>query len=437
MSLKNQLFVLILFILSIILGNYSHLLAIDFFDDQLGKKSPEQSYVTAVAAENSDSLMEYIANFPRNDFAALAACRYILLELKQGSQLELLVNNLNEIGLEAHIIQLYSGTRIKTESLPRAVFFPKTRLRMVVKQNYQSQLDKDPTIQYYLDYGKCCDIPFDAFHLIARKGYYKIKDNDIQFFVSKTSNQNYIKSTFAQVQLILKDLSYQLGYKSISGVISKQYFRDLLINRRITIFCYDSTEFKQRYNLKESGWPYPKDGLIYLNTSKLTTNQYLEQLLNQLTHIMIGGNPENLLHAYNRWFDFGFAGWSTYSYLKFHSLNHQSDHQKSKMENDFRQIKEKAQNLKKSTKYKNLRLKSINKIYNDSKNLTELSEADTLSASIMVYIIETQGIPKLIELAGRISHKGQNLTERSIHDVFGIDYQGIEQKWNKWLSDIQ
>jgi hypothetical protein len=435
MSFKNQPFILISIILIIILGNWPHLLAIGSSDDHIGKKSPEQYYINAVADENSDSLMEYIANFPRNDFAALAACRYILLELKQGGQLELLVNNLNQLGLESHIIQLYSGTRTKTESLPRAVFFPKSRIRMIIKQNYQSQLDEDPTIQYYLDYGKCCDIPFDAFHLIARKDFYKVKDNDIQYFVSRTSNQDYIKSNFARVQLILKDLSSRLGYKSSSEAISKQFFRDLLINQRITIFCYDSSEFKQTYNLKKSGWAYPRDGLIYIDTSTLTTNQYLEQILNQFTHIMIGGNPENLLHPYNRWFDCGFSNWCAYSYLKFRSLNPQGKTQKSNMTSDFQKVKENAQNLQRASQNNYLKLKSVNKMFNDPKNLDELKEADTLALSLMVFIIETQGIPKLIDLAGRISHKGQNLTERCIHDVLGLDYLAIEQKWNRWLSN--
>lgn len=396
----------------------------------------ESLYVSAVQSGRSEEMLDYIIRFPNTYWGALASSRYILMKLSQGSPLEIIVRHLNEAGISCQIVHLYPGIIRRTISMPRAVLFQNQNLHTVIHQNFQNQLNEDPIIAWYQDLDRLTVIPFDALHLIARHQYIRLNGPFLQFFVDDSSSLNMARTSFNKIVFILKDMSRKLGYDSVPDALVELMDEDILIDGKLTIFVYNSRRFKKRYELHTSGWTYPKNGQVYIDPENRSENQFLETLIHKFTHILLSGNPDDLLHSRNRWFDEGFAQWATHSYMKYQTLlNRPSAYHAKQLDRDIRHVRRQAARIANQTPENYIKLLKLNLEWNEENNFAGTSDSRQLSLSLIAYLAESYGLRKLMDVASRISHKGQNLTERSLKLLLEADFNEIEQGWNQWLQD--
>ncbi|MBN2366944.1 MAG: hypothetical protein JXL67_12310, partial [Calditrichaeota bacterium] len=232
--------------------------------DSIQIRTQEMLYRETVLSDNPQKYLEFLYRYPDTYFGGLISCRYILLELNRGAQVPVLVHNLNEIGVDAHIMNLYPMIRGKPESLTRAIVFPQARIRMLLRQNYAGQLNKDPLVELYLDYYRTIRIPFDALHLMARKRYFRIESEEIQFIIADSSGLKLAQHVHNQLNFIMNDLSRKLKYHSAADATSELFDRNYLLQKKLTVFVYNPDTFIEMYQLHSAGWDYPFQGMIHI-----------------------------------------------------------------------------------------------------------------------------------------------------------------------------
>jgi len=394
----------------------------------------DSAYIYLVRSDNPDDYLFYISRWSESYFSGLAACRYILLELRRGALLEPLVNNLNRYGMETHLISLNPLIRNKPEHLMKALVFPEYRLRLLLKENYSGQLEKDPYVDWFVDYNKNIHIPFDALHLLARKQVFRIGGQNLQFLMADSAGIELVKPIYPRLNSILENLSRKLQYDStaaLQGSLTKDYY---LWEDRLTIFVYDSSRFKDMYQLKQCGWSYPDNGLIYIDPTDMNTQEFLQELIHQITHIYIAGNIHNIHHNACRWFDEGFAQWTSYCYTSFQGFEIPTGTYRYDIyHKKIREIREKASRILTDRGMDKLTLSEINSECRSNATFHGTSDSRILTFSIILFLSEKYDPDKILEVAARISHSDQNVTERSLKMILNVDYKEIEKLWQNWL----
>lgn len=400
--------------------------------------SEESLYIKVLESGEPDKYLHFVGRYPESYFAVLASCRYLLLELNRGAQLEILINNLNEIGFPARIISLYPLIRSKPEHLKKAVVFTDHKLQMVLRENYSSQLREDPQVQWYLDFDKLIDFPFDALHLAARQNYFRAQSDYLQYLISDSLGLQRVQKIFHRINYIMEDLSKNIGYSSTNDLFSHVLDREYLMYGKLSVFVYDAQQFKETYHLVKSGWSYPLNGLIFIDSRQTNEQQFLEQLIHQISHILIAGNLYDIHHSACRWFDEGFAQWAARCYVKYQTLQpFENSYQQSLQKDDIQQLRLNASKVWANRKKKKIKFSSLNKQLTNFQNRKLQQEAETLSLSIIAYLVETFGSEKLLQVAGRISWVGQNYSERSLYYILGWEYPDIQKGWNEWLKTAE
>lgn len=401
----------------------------------LFSQAPEESlYLAVLESGNPDKYLDFLGRYPESYFAVLASCRYLLLELERGAQLEILINNLNAIGFPARVISLFPLIRSKPEHLQKAVVFADHKLQMILRENYSSQLKEDPYIRWYLDYDKLIDFPFDALHLAARRNYFRVQSDHLQYLISDSLGLQRVQRIFHQINYIMDDLSKNIGFSSIDDLFSRVLDRDYLMYGKLSVFVYDARQFKETYHLVKSGWSYPLNGLIFIDSRQTNEQQFLEQLIHQISHIFIAGNLYDIHHSACRWFDEGFAQWVAHCYVTYQTLQPlENSYPYSLQQAYIRQLRLAASDIWSNRKKKKIKFSTLNKQLTNANYRKIQQEAQTLSLSLIAYLVETFGGEKLLQVAGRISRLGQNYSERSLYYILGWEYADIQKGWNEWL----
>jgi hypothetical protein len=404
----------------------------------LGPVEEESLYVRIVESGNPQQYLDFLAQYPQNYFAVLAACRYLLLELQRGSQLQILINNLNEIGFSAHLVSLHPLITSKQEHLKKAVVFPDHKLRMILRENYSGQLKEDPQVEWYLDFDKFIEMPFDALHLAAKKHYFRIQGDYIQYLIADSVGLQQVQKVFHRLNYIMDDLSKHIGYSSTADLFSQVLDREFLMYGKLTVFVYNADEFQTTYCLKKCGWTYPLNGLIFIDPQKYNEQEFLENLVHQISHIFIAGNLYDIHHSACRWFDEGFAQWVGRCYVRYQTLLPAGDSfQWTLLQKDISQLRRAAREIWLSRKKKKIKFSSLNKQISNYKNLPVQEQAEKLSLSLIAYLVETFGAEKVLQVASRVSHVGQNYSERSMYYILGWEYSDIQRGWNEWLQQTE
>jgi hypothetical protein len=401
----------------------------------LSAAAEESLYIGVIHSNKPKEYLNFLALYPESYFAVLAAARYLLLELQRGSQLQILINNLNEIGFSAYLVSLHPLITNKQEHLKRAVVFPDHKLRMILRENYSGQLKEDPQVEWYLDFDKFIEMPFDALHLAARRHYFRIQDDYIQYLIADSLGLQQVQKAFHRLNYIMDDLSKHLGYTSTADLFSQVLDREFLMYGKLTVFAYSADEFQILYCLKKAGWSYPLNGLIFIDPQKFDEQEFLEYLIHQISHIFIAGNIHNIHHSACRWFDEGFAQWAGRCYSKYQTLlPAENSFQQRLLQEDIRHLQSAAREIWLSRKKKKIKFSSLNKQISNYKNLSVQEQAKKLSLSLIAYLVETFGSEKLLQVASRVSHVGQNYSERSMYYILGWAYSDIQKGWNEWLQ---
>ncbi|OGB69008.1 MAG: hypothetical protein A2Y94_14375 [Caldithrix sp. RBG_13_44_9] len=104
------------------------------------------------------------------------------------------------------------------------------------------------------------------------------------------------------------------------------------------------------------------------------------------------------------------------------------------LQEDIRHLQSIARDIWLSRNKKKIKFYSLNKQLTNYKNRPLQAQAEKLSLSLIAYLVETFGSEKLLQVANRISHVGQNYSERSLYYLLGWDYSEIQNGWNEWLS---
>lgn len=404
----------------------------------LSAAAEESLYIRVIESDQPGEYLNFLAFYPESYFAVLAAARYLLLELQRGSQLQILINNLNEIGFSAYLVSLHPLIGGKMMHLNKAVIFANHNLRMRLRENYSSQLKEDPQLEWYLDYDKFIEIPFDALHLAARKNYFRLPGDHIQYLIADSLGLKQVLKVFNRMNYIMDDLSNKIGYSSTSDLFSRILDQEYLMMGKITVFVYNAQDFQTSYHLKQTGWSYPLNGQIFIDPQQFNEQEFLEYLIHQVSHIFIAGNIHNIHHSACRWFDEGFAQWAGRCYTKYQSLlpSKNSFHQ-TVLQEDIRHLQSIARDIWLSRNKKKIKFYSLNKQLTNYKNRPLQEQAEKLSLSLIAYLVETFGSEKLLQVANRVSHVGQNYSERSLYYILGWDYSEIQNGWNEWLSKNQ
>ena len=401
----------------------------------LSAAAEESLYIRVITSNEPEEYLNFLALYPESYFSVLAAARYILLELKNGSQLGILINNLNEIGFPAYLVSLHPLIGGNLLNMNKAVIFPDHKLRMKLRENYSSQLKQDPQLEWYLDYDKFIDIPFDALHLAARKNYFRVQADHIQYLIADSLGLKRVLKIFDRLNFIMDDLSEKIGYNSTDDLFSRILDREYLMMGKITVFVYRAQEFQTRYHLKKTGWAYPLNGQIFIDPYLYDDQEFLEQLVHQISHIFIAGNIHDIHHSACRWFDEGFAQWAGHCYTKYQTLlPTENSFQQSALQDDIKQLQAAASEIWLSRKKKRIKFFTLNKQLTNYKDRMVQEQAEKLSLSLIAYLVETFGPEKLLQVANRVSHIGQNYSERSLYYILGWEYADIQQGWNEWLS---
>ena len=401
----------------------------------LSAATEESLYVQLIESNMPAEYLNFLAFYPESYFAVLTAARYLLLELQNGGQLSILINNMNEIGFPAQLVSLQPLIGGKFWQIKKAVIFSDHSLRMKLRENYSGQLKQDPQLEWFLDYDKFVDIPFDALHLAARKNYFRVQGEHIQYLIADSLGLQKVLKVFNRVNLIMDDLSKKIGYTSTGDLFARILDRQYLIMGKMTVFVFNAREFQDRYLLKKAGWSYPLNGQIFIDPYLYDDQEFLEQLVHQISHIFIAGNIRDIHHSACRWFDEGFAQWAGRCYTRYQTLlPSENSFQQTSIAEEIEDLQQAAHEIWSSRNRKKIEFKSLNKQLTNY-NKRELQEqAEKLSVSLIAYLVETFGSEKLLQVASRVSRLGQNYSERSLYYTLGWDYSDIQKGWNEWLS---
>lgn len=400
--------------------------------------SEESLYIKVLESGDPDQYLQFLGRYPQSYFGVLAGCRYLLLELERGAQLEILINNLNAIGFPVRVISLYPLIRGKPEHLQKAVIFTDHKLQMILRENYSSQLKEDPQVRWYVDFDKLIDFPFDALHLAARRNYFRVQSDHLQYLISDSLGLQRVQKIFHRINYIMDDLSRNIGYASTDDLFSQVLDREYLMYGKLSVFVYDARQFKETYHLVKSGWSYPLNGLIFIDSRLTNEQQFLEQLIHQISHIFIAGNLYDIHHSACRWFDEGFAQWAARCYVKYQTLQPiENSYQQFLLQDDIHHLRLAASEIWSNRKKKKIKFSTLNKQLTNFNNPKIQQEAETLSLSLIAYLVETFGSEKLLQVAGRISRVGQNYSERSLYYILGWEYADIQKGWNEWLRTAE
>ncbi len=127
--------------------------------------------------------------------------------------------------------------------------FADYKLQMILRENYSSQLKEDPHVRWYLDYDKLIDFPFDALHLAARRNYFRVQSDHLQYLISDSTGLQRVQKIFHRINFIMDDLSKNIGYTSTTDLFAHILDREYLMYGKLSIFVYDAQKFKDMYHL--------------------------------------------------------------------------------------------------------------------------------------------------------------------------------------------
>lgn len=394
------------------------------FAQKMAKIDGDSLYIKAARESNKELYAEYIKQHPDQLMAALAACRFIQIEQREGSFLDYAARTITGYGIKTIADQTYSNAQTIT--------FPEFGLRMILFDNPYVGQQRDPFVEFNIKNQGYIDFDFGALHVLGDKECYLVKFPNMIFVTVDSLEQEFIFKNKNALGGILNDFGRNLGFSEPS-----QAFRKLktLEKETLTVFVYDIYDITRKYNLKGSGRSFATgSGFIHINSARLEQDDFYETFVHELSHVLLSRGRYNMLHKENRWFDEGFAMWAAECYLEINGLNPGDDQLlQEKLQTIMREARYRARGVFRAQNTDYTKFRSINEAWDGDKGLHGSSDSYALSLSIVAYIAERYGPDKLVKAAERVSLLGEKLTQKAVEDVLRTSYRELEQGWNVWV----